>query len=50
VHHRGASAARAPALAASSYRQSQLLFWEKHRGRFERDLVHLYLRLRGLAP
>ena len=48
VHHRGESARRAPELAARAYRQSQLWFWEKHRGPRARSLVALYQRLAGL--
>jgi N-acetylglucosaminyl-diphospho-decaprenol L-rhamnosyltransferase len=49
VHHRGASAASANGLAERAYRDSQLWFWEKHRGRAVRALVHGYQRLRGVA-
>jgi hypothetical protein len=50
LHHRGASAAGARELASRAYRESQLYFWEKHRGPWARRLVHAYLRARGLAP
>ncbi len=49
-HLRGKSAATAKALAARAYRESQLYFWEKHRGAWARALVAHYLRLRGLLP
>ncbi len=49
VHERGASAARAAGVAARAYRESQLWFWEKHRGPWVRALVHRYQRLRGVA-
>lgn len=50
VHDRGGSAREAPALVRRAYRESQLYFWEKHRGRWTRRLVHLYLTARRLAP
>jgi hypothetical protein len=50
VHHRGRSAAGARDLARRAYRESQLYFWEKHRGPWARRLVHAYLRLRGALP
>jgi len=49
VHERGASAASVNGLARRAYRDSQLWFWEKHRGRVVRALVHGYQRLRGVA-
>jgi len=50
VHERGASVFKDPARARRAYRESQLLFWEIHRGRWARRLVHACLRLRGEAP
>jgi GT2 family glycosyltransferase len=50
LHHRGASAHQDEALASQAYRESQLWFWEKHRGAFVRSLVYAYQRLRGVAP
>jgi GT2 family glycosyltransferase len=50
VHHRGACAKTAESAARRAYRQSQLMFWEKHRGPWMRALVHGYLRVRGMAP
>ena len=50
VHHRGASAAKEPGRASAAYRESQLLFWRKHRGAGTAALVSLYQRLRGVAP
>jgi GT2 family glycosyltransferase len=50
VHERGVSARTSNGHAERAYRHSQLWFWEKHRGRVVRDLVHRYQRLRGLAP
>jgi hypothetical protein len=50
LHHRGASAATHRARAARAYRESQILFWEKHHGPWARHLVRTYLRLRGVAP
>jgi GT2 family glycosyltransferase len=51
VHHRGASARKTQALAERAYRQSQLYYWEKHRGPWVRRVVALYqlLRHRGSA-
>ena len=50
VHERGASVSRDPARARRAYRESQLLYWEIHRGAWARRLVHAYLRFRGEAP
>lgn len=50
IHHRGRSAATEQAMAQRAYRESQLLFWEKHRGRGAAALVRLYLQARGLLP
>lgn len=50
VHHRGASARRDSGLAAKAYRESQLWFWEKHRGPWTRRLVHAYLLAKRIAP
>jgi GT2 family glycosyltransferase len=50
IHHRGASAARSPELASRAYRESQLRFWETHRGPWRRRIVHAWLRMRGVAP
>ncbi len=50
LHRRGRSAARDPGLAARAYRESQLWFWEKHRGRRIARLVATYQRWRGVAP
>lgn len=47
VHHRGASAATEPHLAETAYRQSQLRFWQKHRGPFIQNLVKVYQRVFG---
>ncbi len=49
-HSRGASADTARGLAQRAYRESQLYFWQKHRGAMVRALVWSYLRLRGLSP
>ena len=49
LHHRGVSAATAPAFAQRAYRKSQLRFWEKHHGRWARRMVALALRVRGRA-
>lgn len=49
-HRRGASAAKSNGLARRAYRESQLYFWEKHRGRLMRYLVHAYLAVRGESP
>lgn len=49
VHHRGRSAATARALAERAYRESQLQFWEKHRGPWARRTVYAWLRLRGAS-
>jgi hypothetical protein len=50
VHHRGQSARRHKAIAARAYRDSQLWFWEKHRGPWIRRLVHAYLFAKRVAP
>lgn len=50
MHRRGASAATSQGLAARAYRESQLEFWQVHRGAAMRRLVEGFLRLRGLAP
>lgn len=49
VHDRGVSAASSNGLARQAYRQSQLWFWEKHRGSAVRAIIHAYQRLRGVA-
>ncbi len=49
LHHRGMSAATAPALARLAYRNSQLRFWEKHHGLWARRMVALALRTRRRA-
>lgn len=46
VHHRGVSAASNRAVAQRAYRDSQLRFWSKHRGRAAHWLVARYLWLR----
>lgn len=50
THLRGESARTKQTLAQRAYRESQLYFWQKHRGRWVRHLVKLYLHGRGLAP
>jgi GT2 family glycosyltransferase len=50
VHHRGQSAKKAQSAASRAYRDSQLYFWEKHRGPWVRRLVQTYLMARKLAP
>jgi GT2 family glycosyltransferase len=50
VHHRGQSARRHKAQASAAYRDSQLWFWEKHRGPWTRRLVHAYLFAKRAAP
>jgi len=50
THLHGESAATDPGLAARAYRESQLYFWQKHRGRWARQLVYVYLKAKGLAP
>ncbi len=49
LHHRGQSEAVEPALAARTYRQSQLRFWSRHRGPMAGAAVALYQRLRGVS-
>lgn len=50
VHHRGQSARTDNSLASRAYRDSQLYFWEKHRGPWTRKLVHAYLLAKRVAP
>jgi GT2 family glycosyltransferase len=50
VHHRGQSARRDKSAAAAAYRDSQLWFWEKHRGPWVRRLVHAYLLAKRVSP
>lgn len=50
LHHRGVSAGRSKTLAQRAYRESQLMFWQKHRGPWLHHVVEQYLRLRGVAP
>lgn len=50
LHHRGQSAKKSAGIAARAYRESQLLFWQEHRGKYYRLLIQCYLRLRGLMP
>lgn len=50
VHHRGQSARRHKSIASAAYRDSQLWFWEKHRGPWVRRLVHAYLLAKRVAP
>jgi hypothetical protein len=50
VHHRGASGVADRDRVARAYRESQLLFWEKHHGPWARRLVRTYLKVRGVAP
>lgn len=50
VHHRGQSARTDQMAAARAYRESQLYFWEKHRGPWVRRLVQAYLMARKLTP
>lgn len=50
VHHGGASAAENRDHARRAYRQSQLRYWEKHRGAGVARVIALYQRLRGVAP
>ena len=45
LHTRGASAKGAAELARRAYRDSQLYYWQKHRGYCVRQLVRLYQRL-----
>lgn len=49
-HEGGASAATSPGPAAKAYRESQLLFWAKHQGRWASRSVGWYLRGRRLHP
>jgi N-acetylglucosaminyl-diphospho-decaprenol L-rhamnosyltransferase len=49
LHVRGESARSAPELARQAYRDSQLYYWNKHRGPFWRAVVRAYQRLAGLS-
>lgn len=49
LHRRGRSAAEVPGLAARAYRESQLWFWEKHRGPRIARVVAAYQRWRGVS-
>lgn len=42
THVRGESARSAPGLARRAYRESQLLYWQKHRGPLARSIVRAY--------
>ena len=50
LHRRGVSARTAPERASRAYRESQILFWNKHRGRWARRAVEFYLRAKGCLP
>lgn len=50
VHHRGQSARTASAASDRAYRESQLYFWGKHRGRLHRGVMAAWLRVRGKHP
>ncbi len=45
MHVRGESARSAPELARRAYRESQLYYWQKHRGSIARAIVGAYQRL-----
>jgi GT2 family glycosyltransferase len=49
LHRRGRSAAQAPGVAGRAYRESQLRFWEKHRGPRIARIVAAYQRWRGVS-
>ena len=49
VHHRGRSRQRAPEVAATAYRRSQLAFYRKHH-RAWHPILRAYLRVRGKLP
>lgn len=49
VHDRGSSASRHRGVAEAAYRDSQLYFWDKHRGAWARRIVAAYQRLQGLS-
>jgi len=48
THIRGASMKRTPELASKAYRQSQILYWRKHRGPLVAGLMRVYQHLRGV--
>lgn len=50
MHRRGVSAAKSRTLAQRAYRESQLQFWDVHRGPTMRRVVQGLLKLRGVAP
>ncbi len=45
THIRGASAETSPKIARRAYRESQLRYWQKHRGRLALGVVRAYQRL-----
>ncbi|OGQ84983.1 MAG: hypothetical protein A2289_12555 [Deltaproteobacteria bacterium RIFOXYA12_FULL_58_15] len=49
IHSRGASAQTCSEAAQRAYRDSQLWFWEKHRGRGIRQLIRVYQVLRKMV-
>ncbi len=49
THVRGESARTAPELARRAYRESQLYYWQKHRGSIARAIVGAYQRLACVA-
>ncbi len=49
LHHRGRSAASDAGLAQHAYRESQVLYWRRYRGRRVAALIGRYQRLRGVG-